>query len=308
MALVCIEATIDGHAHTITEASIRSSLRLNDQGATVCLPTDDIYSGLAAIGYVPDQGVWRLCFFKNKFSPQWKFLIHTLIMHRFQGDRIISRLSLIFQSMVSNITGTKKFLMYPSLIQMILNGTVMPLLPSMLHIVDENPPSVVVTSLVPTVDPGTECQTAPVDTHKSSPSMTTTSKPLSEEEIEAALTLSAAREKQRSFTRLHQASSISAERLYSSEKFSPFLLHQSHPPTYHYNPPIYLSTAYQAERQEAFEMEARQSQVAEQIYYDSLLAQRLVEEEERSTAATLLDWSLRIKVVDDAHLLDDITR
>ncbi|GKD79899.1 hypothetical protein Tco_1342520, partial [Tanacetum coccineum] len=76
---VGIEATIDGHAHTITEASIRSSLRLNDQGATVCLPTDDIYSGLAAIGYVPDQGVWRLCFFKNKFSPQWKFLVHTLI-------------------------------------------------------------------------------------------------------------------------------------------------------------------------------------------------------------------------------------
>ncbi|GKA77340.1 hypothetical protein Tco_0783801 [Tanacetum coccineum] len=60
-ATVSIEATIDGHAHTITEASIRSSLRLNDQGATVCLPTDDIYSGLAAIGYVPDQGVWRLC-------------------------------------------------------------------------------------------------------------------------------------------------------------------------------------------------------------------------------------------------------
>ncbi|GKG00154.1 hypothetical protein Tco_0301844, partial [Tanacetum coccineum] len=47
---VGIEATINGHAHTITEASIRSSLRLNDQGATVCLPTDDIYSGLAAIG------------------------------------------------------------------------------------------------------------------------------------------------------------------------------------------------------------------------------------------------------------------
>ncbi|GKG42905.1 hypothetical protein Tco_0479589, partial [Tanacetum coccineum] len=39
-------------------------------------------------------------------------------------------------------------------------------------------------------------------------SMATTSKPLSEEEIKAALTLSAAREKQRSFTRLHQASSM----------------------------------------------------------------------------------------------------
>ncbi|GKE31309.1 hypothetical protein Tco_1450631 [Tanacetum coccineum] len=181
---VGIEATIDGHAHTITKASIRSSLRLNDQGATVCLPTDDIYSGLAAIGYVPDQGVWRLCFFKNKFSPQWKFLVHTLI-HCIDskvgswnqiGSHMASALlclanrrpynfsSLIFQSMVSNITGTKKFLMYPRFIQMILNvqttdttslpsnaltaklfanmrnfqGTVMPLLPSMLHIVDEN--------------------------------------------------------------------------------------------------------------------------------------------------------------------------
>ncbi|GKE05976.1 hypothetical protein Tco_1397994, partial [Tanacetum coccineum] len=432
---VGIEATIDGHAHTITEASIRSSLRLNDQGATVCLPTDDIYSGLAAIGYVPDQGVWRLCFFKNKFSPQWKFLVHTLI-HCIDskvgswnqiGSHMASALlclanrrpynfsSLIFQSMVSNITGTKKFLMYPRFIQMILNvqttdttsfpsnaltaklfanmrnfqGTVMPLLPSMLNIVDESvgqssqevpqmhpdptpstvdppvtesahAPSVVVTSSGPTVDPG-QSSTAPVVTqgmgssgstpvvpsdplsapvlspimeeetgggpvfesplrspHVSPPvtppvsttegvagdpvtltslslvvnslvqkvsslenaltdtkqthgkviiklinkvkrledklkqrqrnvivsdeddemvepdadwdvfldlarrsptsghvthSMATTSKPLSEEEIEAALTLSAAREKQRSFTRLHQASSISAERV-----------------------------------------------------------------------------------------------
>ncbi|GKF96112.1 hypothetical protein Tco_0288847, partial [Tanacetum coccineum] len=45
------------------------------------------------------------------------------------------------------------------------------------------------------------------------PSMTITSNPLSKEEIEAALTLSAAREKQRSFTRFHQASSISAKRV-----------------------------------------------------------------------------------------------
>ncbi|GJS85235.1 hypothetical protein Tco_0751776 [Tanacetum coccineum] len=326
--------------------------------------------------------------------------------------------SLIFQSMVSNITGTKKFLMYPRFIQMILNvqttdtssfpsnaltvklfanmrnfqGTVMPLLPSMLNIVDESvgqssqevpqmhpdptpstvdppvtesahAPSVVVTSSGPTVDPG-QSSTAPVvtqgmgssgstpvvpsdplsapvlspimeeetgggpvfesplrsphvsppvtppvsttegvagdpvtltslslvvnslvqkvsslenaltDTKQThgkviiklinkvkrledklkqrqrnvivsdeddemvepdadwdafldlarrsptsghvTPSKATTSKPHSEEEIEAALTLSAAREKQRSFTRLHQASSISAERVADS--------------------------------------------------------------------------------------------
>ncbi|GKB49019.1 hypothetical protein Tco_0899772 [Tanacetum coccineum] len=576
--IVGIEATIDGNAHTITEASIRSSLRLNDQGATVCLPTDDIYSGLAAIGVVvPDQGVWRLCFFKNKFSPQWKFLVHTLI-HCIDskvgswnqiGSHMASALlclahrrpynfsSLIFQSMVSNITGTKKFLMYPRFIQLILNvqttdttslpsnaltaklfanmrnfqGTVMPLLPSMLNIVDENvgqssqevpqmhpdptpstvdppvsesaqAPSVVVTSSGPTVDPGQSSTatvvtqgmgssgstpvvpsdplsapvlspimeeetgggpvfesplrsphvsppvTPPVSTTEGvagdpvtltslslvvnslvqkvsslenaltdtkqthgkviiklinkvkrledklkqrqrnvivsdeddemvepdadwdafldlarrsptsghvTPSKATTSKPHSEEEIEAALTLSAAREKQRSFTRLHQASSISAERVadsaermdtaddtisadedvvsaavgipaessglatsipsplftastvvstatvaHPSTSFAPSTVEKASSPLRDptkgkgvaepTSPVQSLTTKeledqhaaiLEAERQEAFEMEARQSQVAEQVYYDSLLAQRLVEEEER---------------------------
>ncbi|GJR25479.1 hypothetical protein Tco_1101711 [Tanacetum coccineum] len=180
------------------------------------------------------------------------------------------------------------------------------------------------------------------------PSMTTTSKPLSEEEIEAALTLSAAREKQRSFTRLHQASSISAERVddsaermdaaddtisaavgipaessglatsipsplfttstvvstttvaHPSTSFAPSTVEKASSPLRDptkgkgvaepTSPDHSLTTKeleaqhaaiLEAERQEAFEMETRQSQVAEQIYYDSLLAQRLVEEEER---------------------------
>ncbi|GJU20145.1 hypothetical protein Tco_1153487, partial [Tanacetum coccineum] len=161
--------------------------------------------------------------------------------------------------------------------------------------------------------------------------------------------LSAAREKQRSFTRLHQASSISAERVddsvdytisadedvvsaavgipaessglatsipspiftastvvstatvaHPSTSFAPSTVEKASSPLWDpkkgkgvakpTSPVQSLTTKeledqhaaiLEAEMQEAFEMEARQSQVAEQVYYDSLLAQRLVEEEER---------------------------
>ncbi|GKE43966.1 hypothetical protein Tco_1471250, partial [Tanacetum coccineum] len=195
---------------------------------------------------------------------------------------------------------------------------------------------------------------SPTSSHVT-PSKATTSKPHSEEEIEAALTLSAAREKQRSFTRLHQASSISAERVadsadrmdtaddtisvnedvvsvavgipaessglatsipspifiastvvstatvaHPSTSFAPSTVEKASSPLWDpkkgkgvakpTSPVQSLTTKeledqhaaiLEAEMQEAFEMEARQSQVAEQVYYDSLLAQRLVEEEER---------------------------
>ncbi|GKA32471.1 hypothetical protein Tco_0718838 [Tanacetum coccineum] len=54
----------------------QSDLHLEDAGGTDCLPTATIFEELARMGYEkPSQ---KLTFYKAFFSPQWKFLIHTI--------------------------------------------------------------------------------------------------------------------------------------------------------------------------------------------------------------------------------------
>nr|GEX42560.1 xylulose kinase-1 [Tanacetum cinerariifolium] len=69
-------ATIDGTAYTVTEASIRSTLQLDDLNAINTMTNEETFARLRNIGYTIEG---KFTFFKNKFSPQWKFLIHTLI-------------------------------------------------------------------------------------------------------------------------------------------------------------------------------------------------------------------------------------
>nr|GFB58613.1 xylulose kinase-1 [Tanacetum cinerariifolium] len=47
-------ATIDGHEHTISEATIRTALHFDDLDAADVLPNQEIFDGLQAIGYRPD--------------------------------------------------------------------------------------------------------------------------------------------------------------------------------------------------------------------------------------------------------------
>ncbi|GKA32163.1 xylulose kinase-1 [Tanacetum coccineum] len=71
-----IQALVDKKKVIITESSIRSDLHLEDADGTDCLPTATIFEELARIGYEkPSQ---KLTFYKAFFSPQWKFLIHTI--------------------------------------------------------------------------------------------------------------------------------------------------------------------------------------------------------------------------------------
>ncbi|GKB70223.1 putative ribonuclease H-like domain-containing protein, partial [Tanacetum coccineum] len=71
-----LQALIDKKKVVITESSIRSDLHLEDAGGTDCLPTATIFEELARMGYEkPSQ---KLTFYKAFFSPQWKFLIHTI--------------------------------------------------------------------------------------------------------------------------------------------------------------------------------------------------------------------------------------
>ncbi|GKE93832.1 hypothetical protein Tco_1574927, partial [Tanacetum coccineum] len=123
--------------YTITESLVRSQLQLDDEGGVEDLPIADIYLGMDNLGY-PSEG--KLTFFKNKFSPQWRFLVHT-IMHCLSTksgswDQFGSQLAIaiicltegrrynwssyIFKGMVNNINNPKKFLMFPRFLQMIL--------------------------------------------------------------------------------------------------------------------------------------------------------------------------------------------
>ncbi|GJY03547.1 hypothetical protein Tco_0369487, partial [Tanacetum coccineum] len=133
-----IIATIDSTPYIITESLVRSHLQLDDEGGVEDLPITDIYLGMENMGY-PSEG--KLTFHKNKFSPQWRFIVHT-IMHCLSTksgswDQFGSSLATaficltegrrfnwsnyIFKGMVNNITNPKKFLMFPRFLQMILN-------------------------------------------------------------------------------------------------------------------------------------------------------------------------------------------
>nr|GFD08792.1 hypothetical protein [Tanacetum cinerariifolium] len=73
---LAIQASINKTPYTITEDLVRSQLQLPDDGGIDDLPIAKIYSGMDNLGYVTEG---QLTFFKNKFSPQWRFLVHTIL-------------------------------------------------------------------------------------------------------------------------------------------------------------------------------------------------------------------------------------
>ncbi|GJW35021.1 hypothetical protein Tco_0057941 [Tanacetum coccineum] len=104
------------------------------------LPDAEIYDGLATLGYVSEG---KLTFWKKNFTPQWKFLIHTILhcispksggwdqfgspiataLICLSSNRVYNFSKLIFDGMVHNIESNTKFLMYPRFLQIILDIT-----------------------------------------------------------------------------------------------------------------------------------------------------------------------------------------
>nr|GEW29036.1 copia protein [Tanacetum cinerariifolium] len=74
---VRIQALVDGKRVNIKESSIRHTPRLDDAEGTSCLTNAEIFEGLARMGYEKPSD--KLTFYKAFFSPQWKFLIHTIL-------------------------------------------------------------------------------------------------------------------------------------------------------------------------------------------------------------------------------------
>ncbi|GJW47857.1 hypothetical protein Tco_0079503 [Tanacetum coccineum] len=133
-----INATIDTIGYTITEASIRDTLQLEDATGITMLPNNELFEGMGQMGY-PTDGSFT--FWKSFFTPQWRYLVHHLLhcissksggWDQFGSNiataliclstgRVYNFSKLIFDGMVANLKSKTKFLMYPRFLQMILN-------------------------------------------------------------------------------------------------------------------------------------------------------------------------------------------
>ncbi|GJR14398.1 hypothetical protein Tco_0797050 [Tanacetum coccineum] len=136
-----IIAKINGEQVTVSESSIRRKLKLKDEEGISDLPDTDLFENLSRMGYniLPNQ---RFSFQKGQFTHQWKFLIHTIMQclspkstafNEFSSNiaiaivclatnRVYNFSKMIFDGMITNIKrkGSKKFLMYPRLLEKIL--------------------------------------------------------------------------------------------------------------------------------------------------------------------------------------------
>nr|GFA51750.1 hypothetical protein [Tanacetum cinerariifolium] len=79
-----LQALVDKKRIVITEEVVREILQLNDAEGVICLPNDEIFAGLARMGY--EKPSTKLTFNKAFFSTQWKFFIHT-ILHSLSDKR-----------------------------------------------------------------------------------------------------------------------------------------------------------------------------------------------------------------------------
>ncbi|GJY24588.1 hypothetical protein Tco_0398246 [Tanacetum coccineum] len=67
---------LNGREVVVTRSLIRTSLHFDDVNGIFDMPNSDILEGMRAIGYPTDRA---LTFLKNHLSPQWRFLVHTLM-------------------------------------------------------------------------------------------------------------------------------------------------------------------------------------------------------------------------------------
>nr|GEY32652.1 ribonuclease H-like domain-containing protein [Tanacetum cinerariifolium] len=72
-----LQALVNNKKVIFTEAIIRGTLQLNDVESIDCLPNKEIFTELSRMGY--EKPSTKLTFYKAFFSPQWKFLIHTIL-------------------------------------------------------------------------------------------------------------------------------------------------------------------------------------------------------------------------------------
>ncbi|GKB31587.1 hypothetical protein Tco_0870988, partial [Tanacetum coccineum] len=134
-----ITAKVAGNPVSILEASIRSDLLFNDADGTDSLPNQAIFDAIQLMGYEGDLTI--LTFNKALFSPQWRFLFHTMnhciSSKSTSWDQIPTNIAttviclttnkkynfskLIFYGMMRHLDAKKKFVMYPRFISVFLD-------------------------------------------------------------------------------------------------------------------------------------------------------------------------------------------
>ncbi|GJZ86081.1 hypothetical protein Tco_0657691 [Tanacetum coccineum] len=134
-----ITAKVVGKPVSISEASIRSDLLFNDADGIDSLPNQAIFDAIQLMGYEGDLTV--LTFNKALFSPQWRFLFHTMnhciSSKSTSWDQIPTNIAtaviclttnqkynfskLIFDGMMRHLDAKKKFVMYPRFISVFLD-------------------------------------------------------------------------------------------------------------------------------------------------------------------------------------------
>ncbi|GJT03777.1 hypothetical protein Tco_0838239 [Tanacetum coccineum] len=72
-----IRAKVDGKTIVITESSMRRDLYFHDEDGITFLTNTEIFENLQLMGY--EKLSDKLTFYKSFFSPQWKYLIHTIL-------------------------------------------------------------------------------------------------------------------------------------------------------------------------------------------------------------------------------------
>nr|GEX98389.1 hypothetical protein [Tanacetum cinerariifolium] len=134
-----IHVIVDGKDVVISESSVGSDLLFNDEDGIAFLTNAKFFENLALMGY--EQISTKLTLQKGSFSPQWKFLIHT-ILHCMSSkstawNEFLTNLAsaviclakgqkfnfskLIFDGTLKNLD-SKKILMYPRFLQLFLNN------------------------------------------------------------------------------------------------------------------------------------------------------------------------------------------
>nr|GFA53703.1 hypothetical protein [Tanacetum cinerariifolium] len=104
---VRIQALIDEKRVNIKEYSIRRTLKLDDAKGTSCLANAKIFDGLAKMGY--EKLSEKLTFYKAFFSPQWKFLIHTILQCLSAKTTFWNKFSSTMVSVIICLTTNQKF-------------------------------------------------------------------------------------------------------------------------------------------------------------------------------------------------------
>nr|GEY95327.1 hypothetical protein [Tanacetum cinerariifolium] len=102
-----LQALVERKKIVISEDVIREILQLDDAEGVVYLPNEEIFAGLAQMGYVKPST--KLTFYKAFFSSQCQ---------KFNFSKYI------FNSLVRNVDSSSKFYMYPRFIQLIIQNQI----------------------------------------------------------------------------------------------------------------------------------------------------------------------------------------